>query len=985
MPTTIHLVSHTHWDREWYLSFQQFRLKLVHMLDRLLDLFAADPSYAFFMLDGQTIILEDYLQMRPERESELRNLIASGKISIGPWYTMPDEFLISPEAILRNLLEGSRVAHQFGAQEMKIGYTPDPFGHIGQLPQILSGFGISNAALMRGLSDEPCELWWQSPDGSRVLLSYLRDGYGNAVGVLSSTFDYFTDQVKQINASLADHSHSSHSLLMFGTDHTEPSEKTPAAIAYANTRLDGNIVVHSTLSHYFDALHAIPDIQRMPTVTGELRSSKRTPLLPAVLSTRMWIKQRNQSCETLLERWAEPFSALAEKFAPQVYPGLALRHPEDALRQAWRILLTCHPHDSICGCSIDAVHDEMRPRFDQVEQIAQEITRQSLERLTSVIQTLSPAPAQADGTEIVAAITVFNPSQRKCTDGVNAAVEAHTSGKQLELVDEQGNLIPFETHGLGSQELINMEMKPRELESGLGMISDGIVMGLKIRSMQLNREGTHATLTFTLSEHGEPDLSAWEAGKNEIVASLQDSTITNYRVKATSAEATQIHFAAPDVPGMGYRTFWVRARSLPSRTASSLSFFTQMLLPVATRLQNNPQALAWVQRLQLDSATRPPYCIENEFLSVEAFSDGSLTVHDKTTDTLYPGQNRFVDGGDRGDEYNYSAPPQNPLSFTKLTSARVEKGAVSQSLILHLQLRTPAGLTLNRKARSAAMVNIPITCRVTLTNGAPRVDIHTEIENTARDHRLRVHFTAPFACKTADYDGHFDIIQRSLTLPTADESWVEQPVPEQPQRAFTTISDGKNNLLIANRGLPEVEVISHAAANSEIALTLLRCVGWLSRDDFPERKGHAGPGVETPGAQMPGHWAFDYAIVPHAQVQNVAAIHQAYAFQTPLRAEGSQLHPGSLPSQASLVKIEPDEFIFSSLKIAQEGQNTVIRGYNISTIPLIIRLKFLKPFQSESAHLCSLAEKPITNVLVDADGWYSFSCSSKGIRSLLLK
>ena len=162
---TLHLISHTHWDREWYQTFQQFRLRLVHMVDNLLAIMLTEPGYRHFMLDGQTVVLEDYLEMRPEKRDELKELIGQGRILIGPWYVLPDEFLVSSEAIIRNLLQGKRICDEFGGR-MMVGYIPDPFGHIGQMPQILNGFDIHNAALRRGLADEPCEIWWQAPDGS---------------------------------------------------------------------------------------------------------------------------------------------------------------------------------------------------------------------------------------------------------------------------------------------------------------------------------------------------------------------------------------------------------------------------------------------------------------------------------------------------------------------------------------------------------------------------------------------------------------------------------------------------------------------------------------------------------------------------------------------------------------------------------------------------------------------------------------------------
>ena len=137
-PVTLLVVSHTHWDREWYLPFQLYRIKLVRLIDRLLAILDSDPAYAYFMLDGQTVVLEDYLEVRPERRADLEGYIRSGRVLAGPWYILPDEFLVGGEAVIRNLLRGHAIARQFGGV-MEVGYVPDPFGQISQLPQILRG------------------------------------------------------------------------------------------------------------------------------------------------------------------------------------------------------------------------------------------------------------------------------------------------------------------------------------------------------------------------------------------------------------------------------------------------------------------------------------------------------------------------------------------------------------------------------------------------------------------------------------------------------------------------------------------------------------------------------------------------------------------------------------------------------------------------------------------------------------------------------
>src|SRR4051794_24662832 len=178
------IVPHTHWDREWYQPFEPFRLRLARALDDLLDVLDRDPEFTTFTLDGQSVILEDYVALHPEREEHLRRHLASGRLVAGPAYVLPDEFLAPQEALVRNFLIGSQVARRFGARPMPVGYQPDPFGHVAQLPQILRGFGISSLLFWRGIGEDGEGMGslcaWLGPDGSRVLGVRLLGGYGNA-------------------------------------------------------------------------------------------------------------------------------------------------------------------------------------------------------------------------------------------------------------------------------------------------------------------------------------------------------------------------------------------------------------------------------------------------------------------------------------------------------------------------------------------------------------------------------------------------------------------------------------------------------------------------------------------------------------------------------------------------------------------------------------------------------------------------------------
>src|SRR5579863_7338557 len=215
------IVPHTHWDREWYEPFQTFRLRLVDLLDDLLDLMESDPSYARYLLDGQMAVVDDYLEVRPEHEDRLRRLAASGRLAVGPWYILMDEFLVSGETIVRDLQLGIRRGTAFGGVA-EVGYLPDMFGHVAQMPQLLRLAGFEHAAVWRGVPSDVTKsaFRWRAPDGSEVRCEYLLDGYGNGATL--------PDDPKALLARTDAHVERFSSyllgdvLLMNGSDHERP-------------------------------------------------------------------------------------------------------------------------------------------------------------------------------------------------------------------------------------------------------------------------------------------------------------------------------------------------------------------------------------------------------------------------------------------------------------------------------------------------------------------------------------------------------------------------------------------------------------------------------------------------------------------------------------------------------------------------------------------------------------------------------------------
>jgi mannosylglycerate hydrolase len=965
----IHIVSHTHWDREWYRPFQLFRLKLVHLIDGVLDLLDHNPQFKYFMLDGQTIVLDDYLAMRPEMEEKLRRYIQKGRLIIGPWHILPDMFLVGPESHIRNLLQGDRTASGFG-RKMRIGYLPDPFGHPGQVPQILQGFGIDTACLWRGLDDEPAEFWWESPDGSRVLMVYMRDSYSNGAGLPANNLPDFANAVAYEADLLGEHSVAMDYLIMFGTDHMEPPPNTSNAIAYANKNLPDTRVIHSTLPDFVVALRAFLGKNKaaLPVVTGELRACRRSHLLPGVLSSRMWIKQRNHAAENLLLKWVEPFSTFAALAEPERKFPTAIDHPARLIHNTWRLLMENHPHDSICGCSIDQVHEEMKVRFDQVDQVGEELALQSLEILAASICTASEHGRSA--------VVVFNPSSSPRTDVITTKLELPADVNEFDLADEAGNLIPYQTRGLGSREVINMTMDVKEFRTAFGWISDGRAAGMTIQGLKMRREDNHVYIEAVVADGGEPDKTVWKAGRRLADEYLDDPSITIYHVHALSASAAQVTLVIRDIPSCGYKTLWIRPRPGNGMADKELSPVIKALLPLAN-LPIIRKLLAPRQK-----STRPPYIIENDYFKVRVAGNGSCTLTDKRNGRIYYGINTFQDGGDCGDEYNYAPPPRDRILTPRLKHVTRSSGLVQQSLVLELELSVPAGLSQDRQSRSKKKVRIPIRTCISLAKGVPRLDIHTTINNTALDHRLRVHFPTPFSVDRGFQDGHFELVERKLDLPVPDDTWIEQPRPEVPQRAFTDITDGQFGLMVANRGLPEVEVLRGPAGGTEIAVTLLRCIGWLSRDDFTTRKGHAGPFMETPGAQMLGTWSFDYSVIPHEGDWKIAC-DQAYAFETPLKVIGTGLHDGKLPPVLSFVSVNPSSFKISAIKECENTRGWLVRGYNLTGESIEVTLQPWKSFRK--VELVNLAEQRLASLKSGKDGSVVFNARGHEIVSIMFK
>ncbi|MEO6349954.1 MAG: alpha-mannosidase, partial [Candidatus Limnocylindrales bacterium] len=400
-PTIIHLVPHTHWDREWYEPFQTFRSRLVDLLDQLLETMRLD-SRLRFTLDGQMAIVDDYLEVRPEAEELIRSLVMSGRLAVGPWQILMDEFQVSGETIIRNLELGWNRADRLGGA-MAVGYLPDMFGHIAQMPQILSKAGIDRAVIWRGVPAEINQrsFVWRSPDGSAVRTEYLIGGYGSGAYLLSVP-DRFAERLRAYRAASTPFYGDRSILAMYGTDHAIPSPTLADRIDEVNRVEDDLVVRVATLAEYLSA--ASDDDLEAPLWTGEMRSGARASILRNVISARMEIKAAAGRAERLLERYAEPLTALHARS----WPGRQLE-------LAWRRIVDNSAHDSISGCSADSVVAQVMGRFAEAEQLGHSILARTVAEIAQKVSAgawaVINASPSARSAVVLVEIPVASPSE----------------------------------------------------------------------------------------------------------------------------------------------------------------------------------------------------------------------------------------------------------------------------------------------------------------------------------------------------------------------------------------------------------------------------------------------------------------------------------------------------------------------------------------------------------------------------------------------
>jgi alpha-mannosidase len=873
----LYFVVHTHWDREWYQPFQQMLARLVAMADRMIPLVERGtiPSFHF---DGQTIVLDDYLEMRPRAQARLRNLIRAGKIQVGPWYVLADSFLVSGESLIRNLEIGMAIARRFG-RPLDLGYLPDQFGHIAQMPQILAGFGFKTAVLWRGVGAEVTRnrFVWEALDGDSVLTVYLPNGYSNGANLPLESVESFIARAELIAKRERDYAAGTPILVMNGTDHAEPDARLIARINEAR-EISAMTLETGTLENYARRIAELP-LDGTPCHRGELRSPLRAHLLPGVTSARTWIKQRDfENCRAL-ERYADPIAALANVLGR----GATL---DAFLEAAWKTEIQNHPHDSICGCSVDQVHTDMRYRFDQAAMLAETAVRRGA---ASCLDSRNAEPSE---------LAVFNPSFARIALVVGEA-EVAAPDARYAVETSDGRRRPVVTDPARPDRPVNAEMPAAEFKSIVGGLSQPSIFGRTVNRYELTiaPDGRpQVNLFMSRAAFSDLDLEEfWHAIRTRIPDSGP------VRIHATSAARCAISFVADDLAQTGF------------------SFY---------RLVRDDSA-AEPARAEAGAA------IENVFFRLTPTPRG-LEIRDLTRNAameLY-----FEDDGDRGDEYNFDpvgdgAAIANP---TSISTTVVENGPVRKRIKLAMTFDVPASLSADRSSRSTNSEKLEIALTATLYAGLDRIDFTADVENRSRDHRLRAALRTPIAATDAVHDTSFGVLRRPLK--SSEPRGIEDVYPTVPHRSFTAVEGADFSAALISRGILEVEARPQAEGTATtILLTLLRCVGWLSRSDLVTRRGGAGPELETPGAQEPGAHRFEFAVATFSgSYLDGALLQRVEAYTSPPRVFAGKRADTALV----LLGCNNPRVIFSTARPLARAGSYKVRAYSASPTAESARFTF---------------------------------------------
>ena len=883
---TIHVVSNSHWDREWDYPFEKARLLLLDFMDELLDLLDKDPDFHSFTMDSQTLCVEDYLELRPEQRARVEKHVKSGRLIVGPWCSLPEEYIVNGESLVRNLVIGHRVAQSLG-KVSKAGYTPFSYGQTSQMPQIYNGFGIDTIIFYRGINTPKSEFILEGPDGSRLLgmrfgcmsrFSYyiyvyrvLRYGSDDVFARYDwdrgaapfrlctdrhprEHYSILDDQKKQWNdAPIADqlrklvhdeseHFTTSHICCMQGFDSSNPDPRESDILAMCQELMPEHDIRLSDLDTYMKAMRK--EVKDPVVLTGESRdpgnTGKWTYLCGDVISARIPLKQANHRAEVALQRLGEPWSAIGMM--------AGARYEKTALDRAWKLLLKNHPHDTITGAGVDQMQKDSLYRADQAVIISENLARRGMQAVQIKID-------NSDLSERDAVLTVFNP----CPFARNGVISCY-----IDLPDGMG----YEAFSLRTP------------------------------------DGKHGQ-RIQLKEQFEPGT---------LVRNLQDISIELRSVRHLC------HVEVDAIPAYGYKTYHLVREDDFDYVPGTLAPETNVLENEHLRVEFNSDGTINLIHKETGRAFNSIHYIEN------SGETGHSWVH------MVPDENEVITS--HGGPVSIALEEAGPL----LARMRVEYRMMIPSGIEQEMTGEWRTAEMNHTARTKDYKEMVVTSRFTLRAGAKRLDVKTELDNPCRNHRVRVVFPTRLAAETTQAEAGFDVIARDIHVKEGS-AYYGRPNPQYPMHRFVDMADAEMGFAVLNNcGMREYEAMD--TQDRPLAITLFRAFTYRNCPIFGRYEVY--PEMEL--AQCPGHMEWTYALYPHTGDWTHGVYAQAELLNLPLEAAQAGPHKGTLPKAMSFLELKGDNLQITAFKRAEDRKRSyIVRIFNPTDKAVAGALRTFKP------------------------------------------
>ncbi|HYC50668.1 MAG TPA: glycoside hydrolase family 38 C-terminal domain-containing protein [Gemmatimonadaceae bacterium] len=856
---TIYVVSHTHWDREWYHPAERFRHRLVELIDELLDGGGAADA---FLLDGQTVVLEDYLAVRPEREALLARALQDYRIEAGPWYVLADELIPSGEGLVRNLLAGRRMLTRAGVASPPVLYCPDSFGHPATLPMLAAGFGKSMIILWRGFGSSR---WpdgngfaWAAPDGAAIPMYPLtRSGYelGSSLPVDARSAN---ERWSRISREYDREPIVAVELLLNGADHHALQRDADTAIEALRGAAHVVRIERTGLTQFANAFIGATAGATLPQIAGELRDSYGfTWTLQGTLASRTPQKRRYVQMERSLLRDVEPWVALA-----------AMRDGKDKShfsRATWRSILLCQPHDTLCGCSIDAVAHAMDARLEAAAAQAEELRDAAIEELI----------------------------------GHDREIARH----------RQDDWIPT---------LVVRNRAPRT-RSGVALVE----LVMKLADVPVG-----------------PGSAPSRATRAEL------SPVVNLDV---THERTESPRAYPDNDAV--------ARFHTAVWMDQVPPFGISCIPLT-----NPEALPRSAPVPVVVRGR---AMSNSRLTVTWDARGRVTLVDHSLGRRITNLLSFESRVDMGDLYTPSI--RGPKFSPRLVATRLlAHGPLTAVLEQQWRMR--------RKDE-----RLDLRLRVVLDAGATFLRFGILGDSAARDHRLRLVINSDVPKPRVFADAAFSLVERKPVRVTRADRKMETPQGTDPLHRYVSLFGSRSGVSVYSDGLTEYE-----QRDGQLLVTLLRAVGELSRNDLPERPGHAGWPSPAPEAQCIGPFEAEFGVLLHGArstsvLDEIERTADDVLFPlTGMTLRSALAHVASAPG----VELVGEALAMAAIKQSEDAGWVVLRCVNLSDAATQGTWRFDRELRD--AKLARLDETPLSDIPV-AGRDVSFHAPAHGVVTVLVR